>query len=384
MIVCFNCSLDTKSQLDQLVASGDYADHSQAIAAAIQNLTVIHSELGGGASIVIERDNLAVSSEASGLVSPPASQSDAVIAAHATPPNRAKNASTVPALFHVQRETPQPSQFAALQKSSSGKAGTVDAWMFGQFNRLLPAKVTCRALVGIIANGEDRQPLEKLAKSIANEAAKLGQYLAALDEKRHLGRDEAMAIAFPKHPSEFKSVQRFANQFVASANKEGELSGLGVSLKLIGRHPSYAEGISLTEAGWQFGMMENPLLDGIPASNFQKFGDDEISFLLDYIVASVPAEASAYRTILAEVSRGALTPDDLDAALMSLPGHSKKTLRQYVSTQRSGAICRMADLDLIGRSRTGTRVSYVLTPRGKDFLRSAKLDAADERKSARA
>jgi hypothetical protein len=381
MIVCFSCSPHTKGQLDQLVASGDYGDHSQAIAAAIQNLTIIHSELGGAASLVIERAAPALSSETDGLVSPSTSQSNAVTGGRTS---RARNLSSVPPLFQLPAEISQPPQFATSQKSSSGKVGTVDEWMFGQFNRLLPAKVTCRALVSMIAKGEDRQPLEKLSKSIANEAAKLGQYLAALDEKRHLGRDDAIAIAFPKHPSEFKSVQRFANQFVASANKEGEFSGLGVSLKLIGRHPSNAESISLTEAGWQFGLMENPLLDGTPASNFQKFTDEEISFLLDYIAVSVPAEASAYRTILIEVARGALTPDDLDAALMNLPGHSKKTRRQYVSTQRSGAICRMADLDLIGRSRTGTRVSYVLTPRGKDFLRSAKPGAADKRKSARA
>jgi hypothetical protein len=369
MIVCFNCSAATKLQLDQLVSSGDYADHSQVIAAAIQNLTVIHAELRGGASIVIEGDA--------------SRKGETVSASRVLRSSPAQSLSSVPALFHLHPEFSPPPQFVTSQKSASVKVATVDTWLFGQYNRLLPAKVTCRALANMIASGDDRQPLERLAKSIANEAAKLGQHLGALDERRHLGRDEAMAIAFPKHPSEFKSVQRFANQFVATANKDGELSGLAVSLKLIGRHPSYSEGISLTEAGWKFGMMENPVLDGIAPSDARRFSDDEVSFLLDHIVVSVPAEALAYKTILTEVARGALTPDQLDAALSKLPGHPKKILPQYISTQRSGAICRMADLGLIGRSRSGTRVSYVLMPRGEDFLRWPRIDALRAAKSTR-
>jgi hypothetical protein len=54
-----------------------------------------------------------------------------------------------------------------------------------------------------------------------------------------------------------------------------------------------------------------------------------------------------------------------------------------VSTQRSGAICRMADLDLIGRARTATRVSYVLSQRAKQFLQEAKLASSEAPKSTR-
>jgi hypothetical protein len=257
------------------------------------------------------------------------------------------------------------------------RGAAVDSWMFGQYNRLLPAKVTCRALINLFAAGQERQPLDKLATTIANEAAKLGHQLSVLDDRRHLRRDDAMAVAFPKGSGEIKSIQRFANQFVASTNKERKLSGLPASLNLIGSNPEYPEGIALTEAGWAFGILENPLLDGVAAGVTEKFTADEISFLLDHIVGRVPIEASAYQTVLNEVAHGMVTPDKLDEALSKIPGHPNKTLDHFVSTQRSGVICRMADLDLIARSRTGTRVSYVLTPRGEDFLRSAKLAALD-------
>ena len=394
MVVCFSCTPETKAQLDRLVTAGHYADHSQAIAAAIQNLTVILSELDEkeGASIVIDRDPFSTASGVEGAPSSvmpgqtPVASSSKQTSGSPSASEQTSSSPAIPALFQRHTEIIPPSQFAGvdIERIRSGKRASVDWWMFGQNNRLLPAKITCRALISLSTEGDGRQPLEKLATAIANEAAHFGQYLSVLDSKRRLGRDDAMAVAFPKHATEFKSIQRFANQFVASANKEGRLSGLVVSLRLIGRNPEYPNGVALTEAGWNFGMMENPVLDGIAGTKTEKFSDDEINFLLDHIVASVPIEALAYRTILNEVAKGALTPYDLDSALSKLPGHPKKVQAQFVSTQRSGAICRMADLDLIGRSRTGTRVSYVLSPRGQDFLRSARLAALEAPGSARA
>jgi hypothetical protein len=387
MVLCFTCTPETKALLDRLVATGHYEDHSQVLAAAIQNLAVIHSELQERTSLIIERNyGLGASVEGDTAVArqqpatPVVSKSSSESSSAASP---GQGAPAIPAIFHRHPDITPPAHFADVTIKPAGKAAAIDAWMWGQYNRLLPAKVTCRALINMFGDGSERQPLEKQTTAIANEAAKLGRYLSSIDEKRHLGRDDAMAIAFPKNSAEFKSIQRFATQFVASANKEGELSGLAVSLNLIGRNPDYPEGIALTKAGWDFGMIENPLLDRI-ASGIEKFSADEISFLLDHIAATVPVEAFAYQTILREVSRNILTPDALDAALSELPGHPKKALPQFVSTQRSGAICRMADLDLIARNRSGTRVSYVLTVRGKDFLRSAKLDALDATKQSRA
>jgi hypothetical protein len=389
MVICFSCTPETKVQLDRLVASGHYTDHSQVIAAAIQNLAVIHSELRQTASIILDRNAL---TSLSGIdsVAPSATLEKEPVAplsnsASENPLSRrqAPGSSAIPMLFHRHEEITPPTQFASfdVERVKSAKDAPIDAWMFGQYNRLLPAKITSRALVNLLMEGGAHQPLEKLAMTIANEAAKLGQYFSSLDEKRHLGRDDAISVAFPKHWTEFKSIQRFANQFVGSSNKKGQLLGLAISLKLVGRNPEYPDSIALSEAGWKFAVIENPLIDGIAAGSTEKFSDEEISFLLNHIVTSVPIEAFAYRTILNEVARGVLTPDDLDVVLSKLSGHSTKTQAQFVSTQRSGAICRMVDLNLIGRSRTGTRVSYMLMPRGKGFLESAKVATLDAPKS---
>jgi hypothetical protein len=256
----------------------------------------------------------------------------------------------------------------------------VERWIFGQYNRLLPAKVTCRALVNILARGGKQRSLEEIAIEIANEAAKFGKYLSELDEKRNLGRDDAIAVAFPRSTAatEFKSIQRFANQFVGTADRGGNLSGLPVALKLVGRDSDH-DGVTLTEAGWKFGMMPNPILDISSTGTNERFSDDEIVFLLDHILTSVSVEALAYRIVLGELADGVLTPDALDDALLKRSASGQKAERSFVSTQRSGAICRMVDLGLIRRSRTGTRVSYVLLPRGNEFLHSsqAQFEAAE-------
>lgn len=380
MVVCFSCTPEMKAQLDRLVATGHYGDHSQVIAAAVQNLIVIHSELKEHTSIVIDCGSLAgAPSDRRAPDIGAASQGvqPARISTESLPVTKPlAGLSAIPALFHRHPEIAPPAHFAKVDIKRM-PAATIDAWMFGQYNRLLPAKVTCRALINMIGDNIERQPLQKASTAIANEAAKLGQYLSGIDDKRNVGRDEALAVAFPKTSAEFKSIQRFATQFVASANKEGELSGLAVSLNLIGRNPDFPEGIALTEAGWNFGLLENPLLDGANAAGNEKFSADEIAFLLDHIARSVPIEAFAYRAILNQVARNVQTPDALDDALSKLSNASKKPLAQFVSTQRSGAICRMADLDLIARNRIGTRVSYVLTPRGNDFLQSAKPDESE-------
>ena len=372
MVVCFTCGPETKAALDRLVASGHYPDHSAAITSAIDNLAVIHSELKGATSIVIDREAAA----SVGEMGKPSLERDIPTPSTTTPvmndlTSRTIVGSGIPALLQYRQESAVPNRpFAKVDadRAPTSKSLSVDNWMFGQFNRLLPAKVTCRALATILAQDGDRQPLDKVAFDIANDAAKFGSYLTQLDERRNLGRDDAMAIAFPKGtaPSEHKSIQRFASQFVGATNKEGELSGLPYSLKLIGPHPEFKQGIALTEAGWNFSALSNPVLDGVAAPSTLKFSDEEINFLTQHVLHNVPVEALAYRTILNAVAEGVLTPDDLDVALAKLSG-AKKVEKSFVSTQRSGAICRMADLDLIGRSRTGTRVSYVISPRGEEY-----------------
>src|SRR2546426_9893406 len=53
MIICFECQAGTKKLLDELVASGGYADFADVIAAAVANQVLLHSKVGEQGSIVI-------------------------------------------------------------------------------------------------------------------------------------------------------------------------------------------------------------------------------------------------------------------------------------------------------------------------------------------
>src|SRR2546429_10023343 len=57
MLICFKCSADTKRQLEELVASGEYADYAEAIAASLANQTALSSQLSNGGILVLGENN---------------------------------------------------------------------------------------------------------------------------------------------------------------------------------------------------------------------------------------------------------------------------------------------------------------------------------------
>jgi DNA-binding HxlR family transcriptional regulator len=88
----------------------------------------------------------------------------------------------------------------------------------------------------------------------------------------------------------------------------------------------------------------------------------------------VPAEAFAFRTLIQAIAEGAITPDKLDEALrVHVPTETNRSLSpSFLTSQRSGALSRMADLGLIARKRKGVRVSYTITPAGEALVREGK------------
>lgn len=376
MVICFNCSPQTKETLERLVATGGYRDSSDVISAAIENLAVIHDAMHDRTAVVVTDDT----GSGTDVQRESASEPKSAIAVEPGFDDYAKSHAvrrklvarpepSVPPMFRRPANVDQAPRLAVIAHPARSRSTIVpiQEWIFGQFNRLLPVKASCRALVNI---GKERVPLAEVATKIADEAVKLGNYLSGIDETRNANRDEAMAVAFPRPTfRDFKSIDRFASQFVGVISKEGQITGLPAQLSLIAIDPEFPEGVLLTEAGWRFALFENPLLNGAAAEKpTDKFTPAEIEFLLGHIASHVPAEAYAYRTILSEVQKGAVTPRDLDKALAKL---SKSDLQpSFLSTQRSGAISRMTDLDLIVRKRNATRVSYHCTPRGQNFISS--------------
>lgn len=365
MVICFECSLETKQLIDQILENGSYRDMSQLIAVAVSNMSVLHKEIAATGVAVI--GNGAVTP----AINPPALclQSTAHNSDVPAPASRVVQANEIPALFLLDGLTEKPATLAKVEKDEAlrGQPITLDQWLFGQFNKFLPAKVNCRALARMLCNEPDGVILNRAGAEIAEKAAVLGDYLRKLDKRNDRGRDDAYAVAFPETGTEGqKGRVRYANHFVGSSNKDGVVLGLLADLKLIARSSGKDTRVTLTEPGWDLARLKNPVLD----SSAGKLSAEEIEFFLTHIKEYVPVEAFAYKAILESVTSGANAPESLDEALKkyaALPS-AKSLSPAFFSTQRSGAVARMLDLGLLERHRNGVRVTYLASADGKSFM----------------
>lgn len=396
MLICFNCTIETKLALDQMIAGGSYRDYSEAISASVANQALMEKEVRNNGTIVIGDSSRHVQGTIATpqpIAPVPAPILPVAQAKPKLPPARKEKASktathndtiassssvvlgTVPVLFGL-AEFPheQPAGLADLPADmwAPGQVVPLDRWVLGQHNRLLPAKANSRAIVRLFLESQNGLPISKTAEQIAAEAAALGDYLTALDAQREAARDDCLATAFPSTAEDAdKGRARYANQFVVYQNGRGELSGLMVDLKLINvvrvRKERY---IVPTRVAWEFGHLANPVLDGQLQKLGSKFSDDERAMLLSHIFSSVPVEAFAYRAVLEAIQAGKNTPETIDATLKKYvtEDRAEKLSQSFLASQRSGAVSRMSDLGLVERQREGIRVAYMATNEGRAFL----------------
>ncbi|OGA01962.1 MAG: hypothetical protein A3H35_04150 [Betaproteobacteria bacterium RIFCSPLOWO2_02_FULL_62_17] len=368
MIVCFECPDDRKREMDELIAKGGYRDYSEFISLAIANQFLLHSRAGIVAGIVVE----------SASASSRERQANSKSGSSGSLNNESKDGSEIerPILGDVPEVFRAPKMLSADVRLASipedffvlGEDIPLERWLFGQFNRLLPAKASCRAIANMLPTHTEGLELGKAAVEIARQARNLAIELQRRDSLLSTDRDDQLSTALPSPSSAEKGIARYSSQFVGGMNKRGQLSGLLASLKLIGRCEGKKSTISLTEAGWSFALLQNPCLDGTDGRTADKFSDEEREFLCSLIHNAVPQERSAYKTIIELIGQGHNTPENLDVALQKHVSPNFNASQSFIATQRSGAISRMTDLGLVARERDGIRVKYVVTERGKQFL----------------
>ena len=377
MVICFRCSQETKNYLDNLMKTEQHKDYGDVISSAIHNLFVLEGELGEGDILVIEDEGETSENNKPIIMSASAPQQTKKIddgRQHETEISRKSTSpNSIPTLFKLMNLIEAHLNLSKIPGDIwiPGQNVPVDRWLFGQFNRLLPAKASCRAIANLQMDSTNGISLDEGSMTIAEQAAVLGTYLNSLDERMGNSRDVAVATAFPAEGEDsIKSRIRYATQFVGSMNKAGQLSGLLIGLKLINLVSMRQKNIRLTKPGLEFALLTNPVLDNGDQVPDARFSTDEIQFLLNHISREVPAEDSAYRMILQLIGDGLMTPGDLDAALEVEVSQerSQKVSPSYLSSQRSGAISRMTDLSLIERVRDGVKVSYVLTNLGRIYM----------------
>src|ERR1043165_1562078 len=126
----------------------------------------------------------------------------------------------------------------------------------------------------------------------------------------------ALASAFPTSgDNSGKARSRYAKHFVAGVNKQGQVSGALIDFKLINYKPGKKPRLLLTEVGWEFALLPNPVLDEGCGPEGVKFSPAEVKLLLNHITINVRAEDFAYRTILRAIADGANTPELLEPGM---------------------------------------------------------------------
>ena len=368
MVICFQCSKETKAQLEELLQIGAYRDYSEAISLAIANQVLLQKTTGRTA-LVIDHGEREADAPATQQTTAVSMKPNVDLGVRRVGRDRIDLARYgIPQIF---KEHPvRPSGVVAPASSSqetSGDEGISQAkWFFGQHNKLLPAKASCRALANLLVD-EDGIEVQEAAKKIAGDACELGAHLLMLDRRHGRTRDEMLSTAFPGHQNPDKGRIRYASQFVVGVTKQGELTGLLVDLRLVNKISPGSAPISLTDAGWKFALMPNPVLDSANDNLSEKLSLEERTFLLNHIADHVPIERSAYRAILTAIRHGHDSPEKLRVAFNVMEKETPKN-RLYFATQRAGAISRMSDLVLLRRARIGIRVRYVITDDGAAFL----------------
>ncbi len=396
MLISFRCPPNVKERIDVLLDSGRYPDFSSFCTVALENQLLLeetHSEKataphGAGSSIATSSRGRGRGERRTTRKDPPPAQKAAASGTSrvALVDNERTSgdddlaqwkAETPLADFdlaHVPEKPPFELPTAFPDMFRLGETVPLERWLFGQYNRLLPAKASLRVLAAIATDGRDGLLLETVAQRASEWATLLGEYLRSLDRRFDTHRDDLLATAFPESGSEGeKGRLRYQNQFVGHTAK-GEQGGLLIGLKFaviqVHKNKPY---IFPTTTGWEFARLRNPILDrldGVIDGPPQKLSEEEVSFVVEHIRRRVPVELAAYRVMLSLIASGKTTPESLNEALAQYLGQGRKPddERDFVATQRSGVIGRMTDLGLVSRERQSTRITYRLTARGAKLL----------------
>src|SRR5205823_5217839 len=137
----------------ELLQSGDYSDYAELISCAVENFAVLHSHLATKDSMIIET---------SGTSTPRASDVGSNVHSLRAPreqpqrsremPMIASRLPSVPETFLLDDLINQRPMFSSLPTDEwqNGQEIPLNRWIFGQYNKLLPAKASCRALAHML------------------------------------------------------------------------------------------------------------------------------------------------------------------------------------------------------------------------------------------
>jgi hypothetical protein len=241
------------------------------------------------------------------------------------------------------------------------------AW--GLYNRIFPVKITVRVLSQLLVEKGEKTVDLKLLRERTTEQARMVAHMLGSNRRDKGPRGERLFTGLPFRRSD-RSADRFENMFVGSVSLKGKAEGfpalLGfVNLKRLEGRPL----ASLTEAGFAFAQLRNPVLDGDATAAIpnRSLSEEEADFYVAHIRSALPREWELSVHVLEEIGEGVNTTVGIDQVVRKTVHDLKSAL---IPPTRSGVISRLGELGLVQRRQDGAKVLYALTERGEAFLKS--------------
>src|SRR5438093_10256152 len=180
-----------KARVDQLIARGLYSDLSSAVTAALENLLLAEQENGHAPSPNVPAEPKPDAAQRKRTPEP----SPATNQARAADTNEAPITSHHPAILNWTEAPALPEQLIVPVPADLFRAGQlvpVERWIFGQQNRVLPAKINTRLFVTLVAARKAEIELFEAASAISAQAVQVFGFLNELDERFGLGKDDQL------------------------------------------------------------------------------------------------------------------------------------------------------------------------------------------------
>jgi hypothetical protein len=238
--------------------------------------------------------------------------------------------------------------------------------LWALYNRILPMKITLRVLLSILKakpSGDGYVDLATVADAAVEAAKKLNFALSRIDKKSHRMPGEKLSAGLPGAGD--RSSERFKFYFVGTINSRGRIEGGPATLRFVNikRDNVGQPKIGITESGFRFAVMENPVLDKSEYSC--PFSDEEGAFYFQHISEKLPMEYKLAVNILKAIKEGNAKPNELTRVVLEAKSELSNKEAEAI---RSSAVSRLSEFGLLARTRKGLNVTYSLCEKASALL----------------
>lgn len=247
------------------------------------------------------------------------------------------------------------------------EAGPEKNWLWGQVNRIFPIKIGIRYLAAALGENQTID-LNAFREMNLRCPALIEERLRNYEMNKGIDRDKCISTGLPgAAANDFKSHERYRNQFLAVYRKDGKLDGALPLHKFVNVVVENGKPrIGITKAGLDFALLENPVLDREDFS--VSLSDAEKAFYITHMRNCMPGEYAGIKWVLSEIKEGK-SRDEINSDMAAHFGQAwNSPSAEFITTQRAGMIARVSELGLITKEKTGVKVKYLIAEKGLELL----------------